>query len=261
MTDAGLRAETPPPGVRARLVDAANRLGERFLRWLDVYYGRSSLVGDHAFFDLDDFPWVRRVEARWPAIRAELEDVLDDVDHLPNFQDISTDQYRLTQDDRWKTYFLLGYGFQVDEHLARCPETAKALAEIPGITTAMFSIFAPHKRIPPHVGPYKGVLRYHLGIKVPEPAADCGITVRGETRHWAEGASLVFDDVWEHEAWNDTDDTRVVLFVDFIRPMRGPAKWLNAIVLKAIAYSPFVQDGKARHKAWEKRFEELRATR
>ena len=50
------------------------------------------------------------------------------LDALPNFQDISTDQYRLTQDDRWKTYFLLGYGFQVDEHLARCPETAAALA-------------------------------------------------------------------------------------------------------------------------------------
>lgn len=258
MTDAAPRVETPAPGVRARLVDVANRLGERFLRWLDRYYGAHSLVGDHAFFDLDGFPWVRRVEARWPAIRAELEDVLRDVEHLPNFQDISTDQYRLTQDDRWKTYFLLGYGFQVDEHLARCPETARALAEIPGITTAMFSIFAPHKRIPPHVGPYKGVLRYHLGLKVPEPADACGITVRGETRHWAEGASLVFDDVWEHEAWNDTDGTRVVLFVDFIRPMRAPARWLNAIVLKAIAYSPFVQDGKARHKAWEKRFEELR---
>lgn len=259
MTDAAARSETPAPGLRSRLVDVANRLGERFLRWLDVYYGRSSLVGDRAFFAAADFPWIAAVEARWPAIRAELDEVLHDVEHLPNFQDISTDQYRLTQDDRWKTYFLLGYGFRVDEHLARCPETAKALEAIPGITTAMFSIFAPHKRIPPHVGPYKGVLRYHLGLRVPEPTSACGITVRGETRHWAEGASLVFDDVWEHEAWNDTDGTRVVLFVDFIRPMRAPAKWLNAIVLKAIAYSPFVQDGKARHRAWEKRFEELRA--
>jgi aspartyl/asparaginyl beta-hydroxylase (cupin superfamily) len=250
--------EPTAPGVRARVVDVANRIGERFLRWLDRYYAKHSLVGDHAYFDPDDFPWVRRVEARWPAIRAELDDVLRDVEHLPNFQDISTDQYKLTQDDRWKTYFLLGYGFQVDDHLARCPETARALREVPGITTAMFSIFAPHKQIPVHGGPYKGVLRYHLGLKVPEPRDSCGITVRGETRHWEEGRSLVFDDVWDHEAWNDTDGTRVVLFVDFVRPMRAPASWLNAIVLRAIAYSPFVQDGKARHKAWEKRFEEIR---
>jgi len=108
-----------PPGLRARAVDVANRVGERFLRWLDRYYAKHSLVGDHAFFDIDDFPWVRRVEAHWPAIRAELDDVLRDVEHLPNFQDISTDQLKLTQDDRWKTYFLYGYGFQVDDHIAR----------------------------------------------------------------------------------------------------------------------------------------------
>jgi aspartyl/asparaginyl beta-hydroxylase (cupin superfamily) len=247
-----------PSGLRSRTVDVANRLGERFLRWLDRYFAAHSLVGDRAFFDVDDFPWVRRVEARWPAIRAELDDVLRDVELLPNFQDISTDQRKLTQDDRWKTFFLYGYGFRVDEHLARCPETARALAEIPGLKTAMFSIFAPHKRIPPHGGPYKGVLRYHLALRVPEPAGSCGITVRGETRHWDEGSSLVFDDVWQHEAWNDTDGTRVVLFVDFVRPLRAPASWLNALVLKAIAYSPFVQDGKARHKAWEQRLEQMR---
>jgi beta-hydroxylase len=239
-------------------VDLANRVGERFLRWLDRYYGRHSLVGDQAFFPTEDFPWVHRVEAEWPAIRAELDEVLGDLEHLPNFQDISTDQYRLTQDDRWKTFFFCGYGFRVEEHLRRCPATARALGEIPGLTTAMFSILAPHKRIPPHGGPYKGVLRYHLGLRVPDPPDQCGITVRGETRHWHEGRSLVFDDVWEHEAWNDSDDLRVVLFVDFLRPMRPPARWLNAVVLRAIAYSPFVQDGKARHRAWERRFEELR---
>jgi beta-hydroxylase len=122
----------------------------------------------------------------------------------------------------------------------------------------MFSILAPGKRIPPHVGPYKGVLRYHLALKVPEPAERCGITVNGVTKHWEEGKSLVFDDVWEHSAWNETDDTRVVMFVDFIRPMRAPASWCNAILLKAIQYSPFIQDAKARHHAWEKRFEDIR---
>jgi beta-hydroxylase len=255
-------APAPPAGstagLRTRAVDLANRVGERFLRWLDSYYGKQSLVGDHAFFSVEEFPWVRRVEEQWPQIRAELDDVLRDVVHLPNFQDISTDQYSLTQDDRWKTFFLYGYGFEVEEHLARCPATTRALGEIPGLTTAMFSIFAPHKRIPAHGGPYKGVLRYHLALRVPEPAAACGITVRGETRHWEEGRSLVFDDVWTHEAWNDTDGYRVVLFVDFVRPMRAPASWLNAVVLKAIAYSPFVQDGKARHKEWERRFEAMR---
>jgi aspartyl/asparaginyl beta-hydroxylase (cupin superfamily) len=102
-------------------------------------------------------------------------------------------------------------------------------------------------------------MRYHLGLLIPEPAEQCGIRVDTETRHWAEGQSMIFDDTYEHEAWNDTDKTRVVLFVDFVRPLRAPARWLNALVLWAIAYSPFISDAKRRHNDWEKRFEEMKA--
>ncbi len=244
--------------LRVRLVDAANRLGERGLRWTDRYFGRQSLVGDRTFFDPDEFPWVAPMEAGFAKIRAELDEVLRYQADLPNFQDISTDQAQLTDDDRWKTFFFYGYGFTAGKNVERCPETARLLREIPGMTTAMFSILAPHKKIPPHGGPYKGVLRYHLGLLVPEPADACGIRVGRDVRHWAEGKSLVFDDTNEHEAWNDTDGTRVVLFVDVKRPLRGPARWLNETLLKLIGFSPFIQDAKARHNAWERRFEAMR---
>ncbi len=56
--------------ARVRMVDLANRLGEKFLRFLDRYFARASLVGNHDFFDQGDFPWTKRVEACWPAIRA-----------------------------------------------------------------------------------------------------------------------------------------------------------------------------------------------
>jgi beta-hydroxylase len=72
---------------------------------------------------------------------------------------------------------------------------------------------------------------------------------------------MIFDDTYEHEAWNDTDGTRVVLFVDFVRPLRSPARWLNAAVLWAIAFSPFIGDAKRRHNDWEKRFEEMKERR
>ena len=155
---------------RERVVDGSTRVGERFIRWLDGYFGRRSLVGDHTFFAPGDFAWVQDLEAGAPTIRAELDEVLRYQDDLPNFQDISTDQYQLTDDDRWKTFFFYGYGFTAGHNVDRCPETARLLRQIPGMTTAMFSIFAPHKRIPPHGGPYKGVLRYHLALVVPEPA-------------------------------------------------------------------------------------------
>jgi len=243
---------------RERVVDLANRIGEKFIRWLDRFFGRHSLVGDHTFFDHRDFPWLGGLEAGTPAIQKELEAVLEYHDELPNFQDISTDQYQITDDDKWKTYFFYGYGFEAEKNVERCPETARLLREIPGMTTAMFSILSPHKHIPAHGGPYKGVLRCHLGLKVPEPLEGCRIRVGNDIRNWAEGETLVFDDTWEHEAWNDTDGTRVVLFIDFKRPLSGFARLLNELVLKLIYFSPFIQDAKARHNAWEKRFEQVR---
>ena len=216
--------------LRERFVDRANRVGERFLRWLDAYFARHSLVGDKTFFDPESFAWIARVEDRVPAIQSELDDVLRWQDELPNFQDISTDQAQLTSDDRWKTFFFCGYGFDVTRNKERCPETAAALR----------------------------VLRYHLALKVPGPPDACRIRVGDDLRSWVEGKSLVFDDVNEHEAWNDTDGTRVVLFVDFVRPLAGTAKWVNAAMIKVIGWSPFVQDAKARHQAWERRFETIR---
>ena len=65
----------------------------------------------------------------------------------------------------------------------------------------------------------------------------------------------MFDDTYEHEAWNETDETRVVLFVDVVRPLREPMRTVNAAVIKAIGWSPFIQDAKRRHQEWERRFE------
>jgi beta-hydroxylase len=247
--------------MRERIVEATVFVGERVLWRIERLIGRASLVGEATFFEPTDFDWTQRIEAGWPAIRAELDRVLEDRELLPNFQDISVDQASITNDDRWKTYFLYGYGFKSQGNCDRCPETARLCAEIPGMKTAFFSILSPHKHIEAHRGPYKGVLRYHLGLRIPQPSDGCRIRVDQEVRHWAEGKSLIFDDTYDHEAWNDTDGVRVVLFVDFVRPLRFPASLLNWLVLQAIAFSPFIGDAKRRHNDWEQRFEALKARR
>ena len=116
--------------------------------------------------------------------------------------------------------------------------------------TAMFSILAAGKHIPNHRGPYKGVLRHHLGLIVPEPAADCRIRVGDEIRHWTEGGSLVFDDTYDHEVWNDTDGERVVLFLDVVRPLTGVAAHINTALLWLIAHSPLIADARRRQARW-----------
>lgn len=228
------------------------------LAWsLDSYFARHSKVGDHEFFDVGDFPWVKAVEANWHKLREELNALLPYTSELPNFQDIYKHQRGLTQDDGWKTFFFYAYGLRARGNCRRCPETARVLAQIPGMKTAFFSILAPGKHLPPHRGPYKGVLRMHLGLKIPEPAEKCGIRVGAQTRHWQEGKTLIFDDTFRHEAWNHTDGVRVVLFVDVMRPLRFPANVLNAALIWVIALSPFVLGSMGSYLEWERRFERV----
>lgn len=186
---------------------------------------------DRTFFEPEEFPWVAEVEAEWKMIRKELDELMLRRDEIPNFQDYSPTQRSITQDDRWKTFFLYRFGHVEKENLARCPETVRILKKIPGMNTAMFSILAPGKYIPPHRGAYKGVLRYHLGLLVPKPEHSCRIRVENDIRHWQEGKSLIFDDSHEHEVWNDSDAYRVVLFVNFTRPTVFPLSLFNRLLI------------------------------
>ncbi|WP_432947658.1 aspartyl/asparaginyl beta-hydroxylase domain-containing protein [Kribbella sp. CA-253562] len=242
---------------------AVSRFSEKLLRgaiqWLEPRIGKNSALPDQPFFPEDTFPWGRRLEDHWKDIREELDALLAHRDALPNFQDISAKQSRLSNDDNWKTFFFAGYGLKVDANRRRCPRTAALIDEVPGLKTAFFSILGPGKHLPPHHGPYKGVVRYHLALKIPAPESACGITVGGVTAHWREGKSLVFDDTYLHEAWNKTEEDRVVLFVDVVRPLNFPYSVVNSVILWAIGRSGFAREAKNAHEAWEQKFESLRS--
>jgi ornithine lipid ester-linked acyl 2-hydroxylase len=242
-----------------RTVELTIAAGERILAPIERWVGRRSLVGDQPFFPLQCFSWVAEVEANWEAIAQELQAILADREALPSFQEISKDQIAITDDDRWKTFFLYGYGFKADLGVELCPRTAAIMRGIPGMTTAMFSILSPQKHILAHRGPYKGVLRYHLGLVVPQRKEDCRIRVDKEIRHWEAGRSMVFDDTFDHEVWNETDETRVVLFVDVLRPLPFPESIINKLIVKAIGLSPFVLDAKRNQRAWEERYRTRKA--
>lgn len=191
--------------------------------------------GGKTFFEPESFRWVPAIEAEWPKVRKELEAVLSRREDIPNFQDISEDQKVLTQGEQWKTFWLYAYGEKAEENCARCPETVRVLQRIPGMKSAMFSILAPRKHIPEHRGMYKGVLRYHLGLIVPGPEGSCRIRVGEDVRSWKEGKSMIFDDSHPHEVWSDCDSSRVVLFVDFLRPVFFPASLLNRFIVWMIS--------------------------
>ena len=230
--------------------------------WVERLNLKYSKVGNPPIYDKAVFPWTAEIEHEWRAIRAELDRVLTRKEELPGFHELATDVSTISQDRGWKTFLLAGYGFKSDANIRLCPETWRICQKIPGLITVMFSILEPGKHLPPHRGPYNGVLRLHLGLIVPEPREQLGIRVEKDLYRWKEGEAVIFDDAFEHEAWNRTPHTRVVLFVDFRKPLRFPANFLNWLLLNLAVFTPFIREGMDNQKAWEKKFyEEAEALR
>lgn len=208
---------------------------ERFDASIDALLGRSRIyiqqpTGLHyprlpavQFYDRADFPWLDGLEAATDDMRAEVsrvlrEDAAELEPYLAHPEGSPLDQWQeLNRSPRWSVFYLWREGRPVDEHLARCPRTAAALAQsklidVPGYApTAFFSILAPRTRIPPHTGVTNTRLVVHVPLIIPP---GCRFRVGSETREWRPGQAWVFDDTIEHEAWNDSDEPRIILICD-----------------------------------------------
>ena len=180
------------------------------------------------FFDRAQFPYLESLEAKTDVIRAELEAALAAardrfVPYIQYAPGQPVNQWQeLNHSLRWSTLHLWRNGKPVEDNLARCPETARALAALPladigGLCpNAMFSALAPHSRIPPHHGETNARVIAHLPLIVPE---HCRYRVGFDWRQWRVGETLIFDDTIEHEARNDSDELRVVLIFDVWNPL------------------------------------------
>jgi beta-hydroxylase len=223
-----------------------------FLRTIERLYPLLSIHGDPTFYNPTMFKWTEKFEANWEVIRQELEQVLQYKDNLPAFQDIAEDDAYLTKDKNWKTFWIYHYGaIPIENNVKRCPETALLLSQVPGLVSALFSILEPHKHIEPHRGPFKGIVRCLLALKIPEPREKVRIRVGSEIRHWQEGKFLVFDDTYNHEVWNDTDGVRVVLFMDVDRPLYFPLNLINKLIVKSFGISPKVRKMMENQAKWD----------
>src|SRR3546814_7047616 len=105
------------------------------------------------------FAWTQILESNWRLIRTELDQVMQRREQLPAFQQILDEVRTITDDDQWKTYWLLSAGMDCSENRRHCPQTTRLLKQIPGASTAFLSLLAPGKTIPPHRGAYNGILQ------------------------------------------------------------------------------------------------------
>ena len=222
-------------------------LAGKFGQWMvdqveDIISARAR-HGDVPVYDANLFPWVQAIEAEAHLIQEELAHVLKRRDELPAFHEITSELPPLHKTKPGRPLFS-GYGAKCQPNIDACPNTNRLLQMIPGMKTAFFSILDPGKYIPAHRGPYNGVLRYHLGLRIPKQRKQCKIRIDQEICHWSEGKSIIFDDSFDHEVWNETDEERVVLFVDFIRPCKFPANVINKALLASAGLMPFVREAR-----------------
>jgi aspartyl/asparaginyl beta-hydroxylase (cupin superfamily) len=186
------------------------------------------------FFDRTLFPWLEELEAATPVLVEELTALLESVGTEPFAPYIAyppgspLNQWKeLNHSPRWSTFFLWKDGQRHEEACARCPRSAEILDSLPMARqagyapTAMFSALEPRTRIPPHTGSINTRAIVHLPLILPER---CGFRVGNVTREWRMNEAWVFDDTIEHEAWNDSDERRIILIFDVWNPYLSEAE-------------------------------------
>lgn len=209
----------------------------RLVSWLNVWFVKPS-GGDSRppFVDIDSvYPSLRSLEAAYPAIREEALAVMDGVESIPAYDELDPVQHCISAvtPGHWRVYFLRAMGRPAQPHSTRCPRTTQALAGVPNVFQAQFSILDPGKTVPAHRGPFAGYLRYHLGLVVPEVDPP-RLRVADEVRAWRNGEGMLFDDRFEHEVYNTSAGFRVVLIVDVLRPMPLPQRLVNRALVPVI---------------------------
>jgi beta-hydroxylase len=149
---------------------------------------------------------------------------------------------------QWKS-FMFKSGDFIEDNCRLAPRTAALLRDVPGLYTAFFSVLDPKQYITPHWGYYKGFVRYHLGVIVPNDNQDgsCWLRVNddpdanaredknaielGEKYYWRNGEGVVFDDTYLHDAANESDQVRVVLWLDLRKKLPWYLQAFNVLFL------------------------------
>lgn len=211
--------------------------GPRIAQAIDLLTGKAQLypqqpsmfyfpgLPQRQFFEREEFAWLAEVEAAVPAMQSELRAILAEGQDFRPYVETPKDRPApnnpLRDDPAWGAQYFWRNDAIVPENAARAPATMAALAAapMPHITgrspMALWSLLKPGTHIQSHNGMLNTRLICHIPLIVP---GDCALRVGNETRAWETGRALIFDDSIEHEAWNRSGETRVILLFEIWRP-------------------------------------------
>ena len=178
-----------------------------------------------AYIERAALPWVDQLEAQTPAILAELQQLLPSAagrERVFGSDALEAENLRgLEVAPSWNGYYFYRHGERRDDNCRSCPDTSRALDALPLARVrehgpeVLFSVFTTGTHLLPHRGVTNTRVVGHLPLLVPE---DSALRVGGEIHVWRPGEVVVFDDTYEHEAWNRSPRTRVVMIFDTWNP-------------------------------------------
>lgn len=222
---AGLSVDSASPRMRQALDLLVGRT-ELYLQQPSMFYFPG--LPQRQFYEREEFDWVAGIEAELPALQEELLAVIaaegEFEPYVAGTPGRPLPNNKLLNDPSWGAYYLWQSGSAVEGHAERCPRTMAALAAAPmpviaaRSPIALYSLLKPGTHIAPHHGMLNTRLICHMPLIVPD---GCTLRVGSETRSWEEGKLLIFDDSFEHEAWNRSQRTRIVLLFEIWRPEIG----------------------------------------
>jgi aspartate beta-hydroxylase len=188
-----------------------------------IRYIYDSRLSEPPVLDMTErFPEAEHFIAAWPALREEALELAKNLQRVPRFHELMSNQAEISANDNrdWRMFVLKAYGVPFRDNMSKCPVLTGLVESVPDVLTATLSFLAPHKHIPRHRGPFRGVLRFYLGLSVPlaEDARPATVLTIDEAEHRiADGESLLWDDTFPHEVCNRSDSPRIALLLDVRR--------------------------------------------
>ncbi|SRR6266487_2804477 len=188
---------------------------KRKLKPTYMIYGGHFSGSEPFFYDPKAFSWVEKIEENWRVIRDEAESLLQ---RHPDRLEPYFNRSLSFPPEQWKTLGFYFWSHKFEDNCNECPQTVRILESIPNMVGGSLSVLGPKSTINPHYGDTNAIVRVHMGLSVPAPLPDSGLKVGDEVREWKEGKTLLFCDTYYHSAWNKSDQQRLVLIVDVMRP-------------------------------------------
>jgi aspartyl/asparaginyl beta-hydroxylase (cupin superfamily) len=186
--------------------------------------------GELPFQSPNEFRWTKEFEMHYEDIYAELQQFISKNNPSPYFKHLMVDKK-----NAYRTISLKWWDLAFRKNRKFFPLTNSIMLKYPEITTLSFNFLAPGSSISPHCGDTNAIFRCHFGLKIPAALPACGLKVKDQICAWEEGKWLIFMDAYVHETFNSSEEERIILLLDVLRPeYKAKREWINSVVLTSL---------------------------